>query len=111
MIRFNNDYNHGAHPAVLEALNATNHESYGGYGLDEWCEKAEAEIKKYLDCPDARVHFLLGGSTGQLYRDRIALRPYQSVICADCGHIHTHETGAVENTGIRSRPFPPETER
>ena len=49
MIRFNNDYNHGAHPAVLEALNATNHESYGGYGLDEWCEKAEAEIKKYLD--------------------------------------------------------------
>lgn len=32
MIRFNNDYNHGAHPAILEALMQTNEESYGGYG-------------------------------------------------------------------------------
>ena len=28
-----------------------------------------------------------------------ALRPYQSVICADSGHINVHETGAVENSG------------
>lgn len=106
MIRFNNDYNHGAHPAVLEALNATNHESYGGYGLDEWCEKAEAEIKKYLDCPDARVHFLLGGTQANYTVIASALRPYQSVICADCGHIHTHETGAVENTGHKIQALP-----
>ena len=38
MIRFNNDYNHGAHPAILEAVMKTNTESYGGYGLDSWCE-------------------------------------------------------------------------
>ena len=40
MIRFNNDYNHGAHPEILEALGAINGNSYGGYGEDEWCEKA-----------------------------------------------------------------------
>ena len=30
MIRFNNDYNRGAHPAILEALARTNTDSYGG---------------------------------------------------------------------------------
>ena len=34
MIRFNNDYNHGAHPEILEALGAINGNSYGGYGED-----------------------------------------------------------------------------
>ena len=40
MIRFNNDYNHGAHPEILEALSAVNDNSFGGYGEDEWCKKA-----------------------------------------------------------------------
>ena len=35
MIRFNNDYNHGAHPEILEALSAVNDNSFGGYGEDE----------------------------------------------------------------------------
>ena len=34
MIRFNNDYNHGAHPEILEALSAVNDNSFGGYGED-----------------------------------------------------------------------------
>ena len=36
MIRFNNDYNQGAHPAILSALQQTNETSYAGYGEDEW---------------------------------------------------------------------------
>lgn len=99
MIRFNNDYNHGAHPQILEALVQTNHESYGGYGLDSWCEKAAEEIKKYLDCPQAAVHFMVGGTQVNFTVIAAALRPYQSVICAESGHIHVHETGAVENCG------------
>ena len=34
MIRFNNDYNHGALESVLKELLATNTESYAGYGED-----------------------------------------------------------------------------
>ena len=60
MIRFNNDYNHGAHPAILAALAAENDNSFGGYGLDCWCERAAQEIKKYLDCPQADLHFQIG---------------------------------------------------
>ncbi len=106
MIRFNNDYNHGAHPAILEALMNTNNESYGGYGQDEWCEKATEEIKKYLDCPDAAVHFLVGGTQTNYIVIASALRPYQSVISAASGHIHVHETGAIENSGHKIITLP-----
>ena len=106
MIRFNNDYNHGAHPAVLEALAQTNDTSYGGYGLDEWCGKAAQEIQKYLDCPEAAVHFLVGGTQVNFTMITAALRPYQGVISADSGHINVHETGAVENTGHKIHALP-----
>ncbi len=108
MIRFNNDYNHGAHPAVLEALAAANDESYGGYGLDEWCDKAAEEIRKCAECPDAAVHFLVGGTQANFTVISAALRPYQSVISADTGHIHVHETGAVERAGHKIIALPSE---
>lgn len=106
MIRFNNDYSRGAHPRILQALADTNAESYGGYGIDPWCEKAAAEIKKYLDCPDADVHFLVGGTQANFTVIVAALRPYQSVISADSGHIHVHETGAVEHCGHKIQTLP-----
>jgi len=99
MIRWNNDYNHGAHPTVLEAFAATNDNSYGGYGIDEWCEKAADEIKTHLGDVDADVHFMVGGTQVNYTVIAAALRPFQGVISADEGHINTHETGAVENAG------------
>lgn len=108
MIRYNNDYNRGAHPKILEALQRTNGESYGGYGIDPWCEKAAREILKYTDCPQAAVHFLVGGTQANFTVIAAALRPYQSVISADSGHIHVHETGAVEHTGHKITVLPSE---
>lgn len=99
MIRFNNDYNRGAHPEILKMFESANGESYGGYGIDEWCEKAKAEIGKYLECDNAKIHFTVGGTQVNYIVIAAALRPYQSVICADSGHINVHETGAVENSG------------
>ncbi|MBQ8184342.1 MAG: aminotransferase class V-fold PLP-dependent enzyme [Lachnospiraceae bacterium] len=106
MIRWNNDYNHGAHPAVLEAFAKTNDEGYGGYGLDEWCEKASEEIKKHLGNANAQVHFLVGGTQANYTIISAALRPYESVVCADSGHIHAHETGAVEHIGHKIHALP-----
>lgn len=106
MIRWNNDYNCGAHPAILQALSDTNDQSYPGYGLDEWCEKAAAEIKKYLQNDHAEIHFMLGGTQANYTVIAAALRPYQGVISAATGHIHVHETGAVENTGHKIHVIP-----
>ncbi|MCI1999076.1 MAG: aminotransferase class I/II-fold pyridoxal phosphate-dependent enzyme [Clostridia bacterium] len=99
MMRFNNDYNCGAHPEIIKALENTNNESYCGYGLDEWCLKASDEIKKYLGNANADIHFLVGGTQTNFTVIAAALRPFQGVISADSGHINVHETGAVENTG------------
>ena len=106
MIRWNNDYNHGAHPSILKAFMETNGESYEGYGLDEWCKKAAEEIRKHLGGADADIHFMLGGTQVNYTMVAAALRPYQGIICADSGHIQVHETGAVENTGHKIHVVP-----
>lgn len=106
MLRFNNDYNRACHPEIIKALQDTANESYGGYGLDEICESAKWEIKKYLDCEDADIHFLVGGTQTNFTIISALLKPYESVICADSGHINVHETGAVENTGHKVHSLP-----
>ncbi len=108
MIRFNNDYNRGAHPKILEALAASNAESFGGYGLDPLCEKAAGLIKDLINNPQAAVHFLVGGTQANYTVIAAALRPFQSVIAADTGHIHVHETGAVEHIGHKIEALPAE---
>ncbi len=40
MLHFENDYNKGAHPALLEALVASNQEGLSGYGTDKYTESA-----------------------------------------------------------------------
>ncbi len=106
MIRWNNDYNHGAHPAILEALQNTNNKSYDGYGLDDYCDAAKAEIQKYLGGAKADIHFMVGGTQVNFTVIAAALRPFESVISANTGHINDHETGAVENTGHKIHALP-----
>lgn len=99
MYRFENDYSCGAHPLVLGALTENNEVGYEGYGMDTWSEQATEQILKHLDSPRAAVHFLEGGTQANKTVISAALRPWQSVISATTGHIHAHETGAVENSG------------
>ena len=106
MIRWNNDYNQGAHPEVLKAFQETNDTSYGGYGMDEWCRAGAEEIKKYLGNVNADVHFMVGGTQVNYTVISAALRPYQGVVSADTGHIHVHETGAVEHVGHKIHALP-----
>ena len=48
MLRFECDYGEGAAPAVLELLQKTNFDQTPGYGEDEYCAKAAAQIKLSL---------------------------------------------------------------
>lgn len=99
MIRFESDYTQGAHPSIIKALADTNLEQTKGYGEDEYCKRAADYIKKHCECPQADVHFLVGGTQTNLTVIDAVLKPYQGVICASSGHINVHETGAVEATG------------
>lgn len=106
MIRFNNDYNHGAFASVLKELAATNGTSYAGYGEDEWCAKAESVIKKLVSNEDALIKFVPGATQANLVVISAALSPVQSVIAADTGHINCHEAASIENTGHKILELP-----
>jgi len=106
MIFFNNDYSEGCHPRILEKLSATNYEQTSGYGMDPYCQKAADMIRGACNRQDIDVHFLVGGTQTNLTVINASLRPYQGVISAECGHIHVHETGAVEATGHKVLALP-----
>ena len=106
MIRFESDYLEGAHPRILERLAQTNMTQAPGYGEDEYCAKAAAQIKRLCDAPDADVHFFVGATQANLTVIAAALKPWQGVLCADSGHIHVHETGSIEATGHKCLALP-----
>ena len=106
MIRFNNDYNHGAFASILKELGATNSTSYAGYGEDEWCDKAETIIKKLVDNDDALIKFIPGATQANYVVIAAALSSVQSVIAADTGHINCHEAASIENTGHKILELP-----
>ncbi len=106
MIRLNCDYLEGCHPAILEKLTETNLEQTVGYGLDPYCAKAAEMIKATFACPDANVHFLVGGTQANATVIAAALRPYEGVLCAATGHINVHETGAIEASGHKCLALP-----
>lgn len=99
MIRFNCDYQEGAHPRILEKLLETNLLQTCGYGEDEICDQARARIRELCKAPDADVQFLVGGTQANFTLLSAALRSYQGVLSTETGHIAVHETGAVEATG------------
>ena len=99
MIRMNNDYNRGCIPEILTALANTNGTSYPGYGTDEACEAAANLLRSEIGWEDADIHFLPGATQANFIVHAAALRPIESVIAAQTGHIVGHEAGSVENTG------------
>ena len=106
MLYFSCDYAEGCHPKVLEALSKTNMVSTPGYGEDEFCQQAKAKIRDYINCPDADIYFLVGGTqTNQVVIDSM-LSNYDGVVAAATGHVAVHEAGAIEYSGHKVITIP-----
>ena len=80
MISFESDYTTGAHPKVLQRLIETNFEPLNGYGCDPYCESARRKIREACECPDADVHFLVGGTQANYTCISAFLRPWEAVM-------------------------------
>ena len=96
---FKNDYSEGAHQKVLDAIAAVNMEGNVGYGLDPYCQRAADMIRVMFSCPDAAVHFFIGGTSANYTTIAAALRAHEAVISPDTGHLNVHEGGAMEAAG------------
>ena len=96
---FFDDYSEGAHPRILEAFQRTNLQQEPGYVMDSFAVEATKSIQEKFGSPDADVHFVASGTQANLCVLSAILKPYESVIAADSGHINQHEAGAIEATG------------
>lgn len=106
MISFKNDYSEGAHFRIIDAFMKSNLEQTDGYGEDPYTLEAYDNIKKHLQAPDCHIRFLVGGTQTNLTVISHMLRPHQSVISAETGHVNSHETGAIEYTGHKVELIP-----
>ena len=99
MLSFENDYNVGAHPKLLERLLQTNLQPQTGYGGDDFCREAKEKIRTACKAPNAEIFFLVGGTQTNAVVIDALLRSYEGVIAAKTGHVSLHEAGAIEYTG------------
>ena len=105
-LSFSCDYLEGAHPAILQRLCETNFAQTAGYGTDEYCESAREKIRAACGAPNAEIHFLVGGTQTNATVIDALLRPYEGVVASSCGHVNTHEAGAIESTGHKVITLP-----
>ena len=106
MLHFENDYNKGAHPALLEALVKTNDEGLSGYGTDTYTLSAIEKIRTACQCPQAEVTFLSGGTQTNQVVIASMLASYEGVLAAETGHVASHEAGAIEFSGHKVLTLP-----
>lgn len=106
MISFNCDYNEGAHPEILRRLSETNMEQEPGYGADKFTISAKEKIRQAIQCPDADVTFLVGGTQTNATVIDAVLPHYGAVVATETGHIAAHESGAVEHAGHKVITIP-----
>lgn len=93
--RFASDNNAGVHPAVMDALAASNHGHAVAYGDDPWTATAEADFGALFD-RDVTTLMVWNGTGANVLALGTVLSPAGAVVCTDCAHINVDETGAPE---------------
>ena len=96
---FKDDYSEGCHPSILKMMLETNLEQQVGYGEDDYSNMARKLIKEKIKNDKAEIYFVSGGTQANLTIISSALKPHESVISAETGHINVHEAGSIEATG------------
>lgn len=96
---FFNDYSEGAHPNILLALQNSNARQEFGYGEDGFAQQAMDLIQNAVGNQNVAVHFVSTGTLANIVCLSYLLKPYESVIALNSGHINVHEAGAIEATG------------
>lgn len=103
---FVNDYSEGVHESILRSLEKTNSAQEKGYGEDSFTLSAKERIRKYIASDTAAIHFVASGTQANLITLSSILRPHESIIAPETGHICVHEAGAIEATGHKIHTAP-----
>lgn len=83
------------HPEIMASLAACNDGHMPSYGGDTLTAQATKAFAKAFE-RSFPVEFVFNGTGANVLSLACVLRPYESVVCADCAHINCDETGAPE---------------
>ncbi len=93
---FASDNNAGVHPEIMKAIESVNTGHVIGYGDDVYTDRA-IRIMKGIFGEGVDAYFVFIGTAANVLGLTAVTRSYNSVICAECSHIHQDECGAPEN--------------
>ncbi|SLN20488.1 Low specificity L-threonine aldolase [Aquimixticola soesokkakensis] len=96
MIWLTSDNASAVHPVIWEALSAVNAGYAKGYGGDDACQSATAQIREVFEAPQAEVLFVTTGTAANALALATLVQPWQSVLCHPTAHIQMDECGAPE---------------
>lgn len=94
-IYFMSDNTAPVHPTIMQALVDGNKGHAASYGADEDALRSNALFRE-LCGRDVDVMYVIGGTGGNVLALDALLSSHEALICADCCHVHTTETGAFE---------------
>jgi len=84
------------HPRIMKAMMEANGEAVDGkVGNDGASVRAAALMQRQFEQP-VSVVYTYNGTAANLLAMKAMLRPWDTVLAADCAHINTHECGAAE---------------
>jgi threonine aldolase len=99
------DNNSGVHPEVMLALQRAGEGSAGSYG-DDPCTREALDRLRDVFGEGSTAFFVFLGTAANALGLQCLLKPFESVICAECAHIHTDECGALEAAGRKIQAAP-----
>ena len=94
-LSFYSDNSSGAHPEVLQAIEAANGGHALGYGEDEHTRRAEAAFARHFG-DDIQVLSVVNGSAANVVAVAGCCQPYEAVIATSAAHLAWAECGAIE---------------
>lgn len=103
-IFFFSDNTAPVHPAIMQALVDGNQGHAVAYGFDEEAKRANHMFEALCGRP-VDVMYVLGGTGGNVLALDSMMSSHEALVCADCCHVHTTETGAFEKV-IGAKIYP-----
>lgn len=86
-----------AHPEIMAAmLNANGEAVDGKVGNDGFTKRAEALLKAEFE-KEVYINFTYNGTAANILALKSMVRPWSSILTADCTHLNTYECGATEH--------------
>ena len=85
-----------AHPKVIEAMVAANAGYAMGYGADPIMEQVRTQVREIFEAPEAAVYLVINGTAANSVLLGAMTKPWETIFCTDCAHIHEDECNAPE---------------